>query len=68
MNNTALGAGLLVVGALLLIMGFNASQSIGSEISEAFTGTPSDRSIWFLVGGALAAVMGFVMLLRTRRT
>ena len=66
--NTALGAALLVAGAILLFMGFNASQSIGSEVSEAFTGTPSDRSIWLLVGGALAAVMGFVMLLRSRRT
>jgi len=64
--NRAISIALLVVGIILLIMGINASDSVGSELSEAVQGTPSDRSIWLIVGGAAAAIIGAVGLLRRR--
>lgn len=64
--NRAIGLALLVVGIILLIMGINASDSVGSELSEAVQGTPSDRSIWLIVAGAAAAIIGAVGLLRRR--
>lgn len=64
--NRAISIALLVVGIILLIMGINASDSVGSELSEAVQGTPSDRSIWLIVGGAAAAIIGAVSLLRRR--
>lgn len=64
--NRALSIALLVIGLILLFMGFNASQSVGSEISEAVQGTPSDRSIWLIVGGAAAAIIGAAGLFRRR--
>jgi len=64
--NRAISVALLVVGIILLIMGINASDSVGSELSEAVQGTPSDRSIWLIVGGAAAAIIGAIGLLRRR--
>jgi hypothetical protein len=60
------GVALLAVGVLLLIMGFNASESFSSEVSEAVRGTPTDRSIWLLVGGGVMGVAGLGMLLMGR--
>ena len=65
--NTALSVALLVGGIVLLIFGYNAYQSAGSEVSKLFTGNPTDRSMWMLGGGAVLAVVGLVGLLRGRR-
>lgn len=56
----------LVVGIVLLIMGFNASDSLSSELSEAFDGAPSDKAIWLIVGGVVAAALGAIGLMRKR--
>ena len=45
---SVVGIALLVVGAVLIIFGMQASASVGSRLSELFTGTPSDRTIWLL--------------------
>ena len=65
--NTALSAALLVGGIVLLVFGWNEHQSTSSEISKFFTGNPTDRSMWMLIGGAILAVMGLVGLLRGSR-
>lgn len=49
---------LLVLGIVLLAMGWDAYRSIGSGVSRLFTGAPTDRAVWLLVGGGLAAVAG----------
>lgn len=48
----------LVVGVILLAYGLSAGDSFASNVKEAFTGTPTDRSIWLVVSGALLAVVG----------
>jgi len=40
---------------------------VGSRLSELFTGAPSDRTIWLLVVGVVAAMLGLGMLLVGRR-
>jgi hypothetical protein len=65
--NRALGAALLVAGIVLLILGFNASQSVGSDISNFFTGKPTNQTVWFLVLGAASAVAGIVLASVPRR-
>lgn len=57
----------LVVGAVLLIYGFNASDSVASSVSEAVTGTPTDRSMWLIILGAVGVVVGGVGLFAGRR-
>ena len=65
--NTAISAALMVGGIILLILGWNEHQSAGSEISKFFTGNPTDRAMWMLIGGAVLAVLGLVGLLRGSR-
>jgi hypothetical protein len=61
MNRRAIGIALLVGGVILLVFGLNASDSFASEVSEVFTGSPTDRSMWMIVLGAATAVGGLVM-------
>jgi hypothetical protein len=62
--NKAVSLALLVGGVLLLIFGVGASNALGSDISRFFTGSPTDKAIWMLVGGAVLSVIGLVGLLR----
>lgn len=55
---------LLVVGIILIIYGVSASESIGSDFSRFFTGSPTDRTIWFLIGGAVATAIGLAGVMR----
>ena len=54
----------LVGGVLLVIFGISASKSLGSDISRFFTGSPTDKAIWMLIGGVVLSIVGFAGLLR----
>jgi len=54
---------LLAVGIALIMWGVSASESFGSDVSRFFTGSPTNKSIWLLVGGIAAAVVGLFGLL-----
>lgn len=56
--NKALSLALLVGGIILIIYGVAASDSVGSGISRFFTGSPTDKTMWLLIGGAIASVVG----------
>lgn len=60
--NKAISLALLIGGIILIIFGVNESDSIGSSFSRFFTGNPTDKSMWFLIGGVIAAVLGVVGL------
>ena len=62
--NTAISLALLVGGIVLVVFGWNESQSVGSEVSRVFTGNPTDRSMWMLIGGGILAVIGLIGTLR----
>jgi drug/metabolite transporter (DMT)-like permease len=62
--NRPLGIVLLVAGVLLLVFGINSSNSIGSDFSRFFSGTPTDKTVWLLLGGVVSIVAGSVMSLR----
>jgi len=64
--NKVIFLALLVGGIVLIICGVNASNSIGSGFSKFFTGSPTDKSIWLLIGGVVAAVIGAGGLLMGR--
>jgi Protein of unknown function (DUF3185) len=61
------GLVLLVVGVVLIIFGMQASASLGSRLSELFSGTPSDRTIWLLLVGVVVAILGLGLVLTGRR-
>jgi divalent metal cation (Fe/Co/Zn/Cd) transporter len=58
---------LLAVGLMLLAVGLNATESFTSELSRVLTGTPTDKALWMLVCGVIAAVIGVVGLLDHRK-
>ena len=55
-----ISAALLTVGVILLVLGFNASDSVGSSFSRFFRGTPTDRATILLLCGAGCSVLGLV--------
>lgn len=64
----AISIAVLAGSIILLILGINAYNSSSSDISRFFTGAATDKSVWMLVGGAVATVLGLVGLLRGRKT
>jgi zinc transporter ZupT len=62
--NKAVALALLAGGILFIIFGVNAAQSFSSDISRFFTGSPTDKAIWMLVGGVVASIVGVVGLWR----
>ncbi|MCC5810877.1 MAG: DUF3185 family protein [Ectothiorhodospiraceae bacterium] len=58
-----LGLVVLVVGVVLLFFGINATDSIGESINETLTGTYSDETMFYLIGGIAAIVGGGVLFL-----
>ncbi len=45
-------------GIILLVYGLNASNSFSSSVTQAVSGTPSDKSIWLIVLGILGILTG----------
>ena len=62
--NKAVSLALLAGGIILIVYGVSASNSVGSGFSRIFTGSPTDKTIWLLIGGAAAAAVGLVGVLR----
>jgi len=61
-----IGIALLVGGVIALVYGFKAKDSIESQLTQTFTGSPSDNAKWLLIGGAVASVAGMGMILLKR--
>ena len=62
--NKIVSISLLVAGLVLIIIGINATNSFGSDVSRFFTGSPTDKSIWLLIGGIVAAGVGLTGIVR----
>lgn len=62
--NKAIGLALLAAGIALIIYGIDASNSASSTLSRTFNGTPTDKTLWLLVGGIGAVICGAVLALR----
>ncbi len=62
--NKAIMLAILAGGIVLVIYGVAASESFSSDVSRFFTGSPTDKTMWLLVGGIVAIVIGLVGLLR----
>ncbi len=56
--NRMLSLALLAGGVVLIIFGISAADSFNSQVSEFFTGSPTDKAIWMLVIGIVLAIAG----------
>jgi len=62
--NKIVSLALLAGGVVLIIFGITAMNSFSSDVSRFFTGSPTDKAVWMLIGGVVAAVVGLAMTLR----
>ncbi len=49
---------LLVAGIILLVYGLDASNSVSSSITQAVSGTPTNKSIWLIATGVIGIISG----------
>ena len=62
--NKIFSLALLVGGLVLVIFGIQATDSFSSDVSRFFTGSPTDKAIWMLIGGIVATIVGLALTLR----
>jgi hypothetical protein len=62
--NKGISVALLAVGIMLSIWGVKASDSFGSDVSRFFTGSPTNKAVWLLIGGIVAGIVGLFGLFR----
>ncbi len=62
--NKIISLALLAGGIVLIIIGVNSSNSFSSDVSNFFTGSPTNKAVWLLIGGVVATVLGLAGTLR----
>jgi hypothetical protein len=53
---------MLAIGVLLFSIGMNSSHSVADQVSNTFTGRFTDATTWYMVGGAILAIIGLTTL------
>jgi len=59
--NKAIGLAMVAAGIVFIVYGVHASNSFSSDVSRTFTGNPTDKTMWFLIGGIAGVVLGGVL-------
>ena len=62
--NEVIWLAILAGGIVLVIYGVSALESFSSDVSRFFTGSPTDKTMWLMIGGIVAVVVGLFGLLR----
>ena len=53
----------LVIGIMLLVWGHDTAHALNSQVKNIFTGTPTDRAMYYYVGGAVLSVYGLFQII-----
>ncbi len=62
-----LGITLCVMGAVLLTLGYRASEAPLERLAESFTGRYSDQTMFYVIAGAAMLVGGGLLIMRGER-
>jgi uncharacterized membrane protein len=62
--NRTISIVVLIVGIALLVYGISATDSVSSDLSRFFTGSPTNKAIWLLISGLVISVLGASGLVR----
>jgi len=57
----------LVIGLLLLLKGHDIANSIGSQVTKAFTGEPTSNANHYFVAGIAVALLGGSLIFWNRK-
>jgi hypothetical protein len=60
-----LGIALVVIGLGLAFWGYQLSGSVGSQITQAVTGSDTDKVMTFYISGAACFVVGLFLTLKS---
>jgi hypothetical protein len=58
----AISLALIAGGVVLLYFGGQSFHSFANDVSRAFTGAPTNKTIWLIAGGVVATLAGIVGL------
>ncbi|QOY52318.1 DUF3185 family protein [Candidatus Sulfurimonas baltica] len=56
-----IGIGLVVLGVGLAVWGYQLSGSVGSQITQAVTGSDTDKVMTFYISGAVSFFVGIYL-------
>ena len=63
-NNKIIGIVLIVLGAGLAFWGYDISGGFGSRVTQALTGSPTDKVMMLYIGGAASFVVGLYFFIK----
>jgi len=66
--NKIISLALLIGGVALMIHGINAANSFSSDVARFFSGSPTDKAVWMLIGGTVIGIIGLASKLRSLET
>ena len=61
-NKKMIGAILLALGVGLAIWGYQLSDSVGSQMTKAISGSYTDKVMMMYIGGAISIIAGLFLL------
>lgn len=59
-----IGIALAVIGLGLAFWGYRLSGAFGAQVSQAVTGSPTDKIMALYIGGAASFVVGLYLLIK----
>jgi len=66
--NKIISLALFIGGIVLLAYWSTASDSLSSGVSRFFSGAPTDKTMWLLIGGVVATAIGVSGLIRRSKS
>lgn len=57
-----IGAAVLLVGAVLLAIGYGSTDAPVDQIADTLTGRYTDQTMFYMIAGAAAAMAGVLLL------
>jgi len=64
--NKISGAALLAAGIVLIVWGYNESESLGSHLTRLYSGNPTQNTLYYYIGGGICVLLGAFNLLRRK--
>jgi len=59
-----IGIALVIIGLGLAYWGYRLSGSVGSQITQAVTGSDTDKVMTFYISGAVSLVVGLYLFIK----
>jgi uncharacterized protein DUF3185 len=59
-----IGIALVIAGLGLAFWGYQLSGSVGSQLTQAFTGSATNKVMTLYIGGAVCLVVGLYLLIK----